>query len=1060
MKRLICIVLLGLVLIPLSPNLAFASEEPQVSTVRTVWEDACTLTSFHEDGKVNSTFFSFPKVIWNGSQWVDYIFASSDMSGGIGSVYVKFRPTHATIYDPNRTEVRIQDERWIAEWYDESVHRWRPDESSYDEISYTTNSFSICFIRTSTLRSGSVLKVSYILKKGAKLKYLIELTSATTRKYRIVWKLAGINGTRARSALATEDVTNTKIVRNTARTPTSWIQFLDNLNNTKVSLNWIDTFWFNKTTEKYETCFQGLEFSPDTFPDHVQASVWFGNFTLSEGETAYLDPTTDTFESEASLDGYIYKYAEDEYPPSQEIHVVTGNEYIIVGQIGIQDRPPYPYYQYRGYVSFYTFQIKSFAYDLSAKLKLKTHSDESDTDFVMKAMGGEQPIYEDSLTTDDWERGTTEITTWNTANYPGDDVYIDLTISPDQINKVGRTQFKLNSNREGIRPDGYEFVRFYSGDSPDNEPRLEVTYYIDTEPINGKNWYYRNVSGDNAVIILFGGYTYDPYDFVKIKCIDDSDEKTKEKIEFIDGLVANGFSVLSNKDNPVTYKGEYNWLKDAVLWLRNDEMYKNIYLFGFSAGGVAVAYEIQKSYAGIYISTAVIASAHVDWDEISSDEIFQSAHTAAATSVCTSFIAPEDDLSYTQMESYYDNMTVHKEWHRWNDGHDPFPRTCADCGKTVLDVAVDWYQHTHTLTISASSGGTTDPVPGNYEYDAGTSVEVTAIPDDGWNFDYWYLDGQPKSANPITVTMYSDRTLEAHFEEDIGGCPYVYTWNGTGYVLDNNVLGMSEVSNGSDVEDFYRLEQAMVPFYNGTHFSAYSLMLGEFENEHSYIDKVRLYAVDHDPNVNVAVTPDGEILTYSDPNTPISAIDNYGYDWVSSLLEPDDIYYRGFPEDYLLLDFGTLDVSEAAKLVLRANFEFKKDTCIHVQVLNETSEWTDAAVLRTRQHWSTIIVDLADYLPNPDGTLKIRLYFTGIHKIDYVGLDTTPQADVTTFQTSAVRAIHSTWGRVTLKLLLNDQVYAELVPGEQIELKFILPNNTEEARTFIIYIEGHYVTTP
>jgi hypothetical protein len=290
-----------------------------------------------------------------------------------------------------------------------------------------------------------------------------------------------------------------------------------------------------------------------------------------------------------------------------------------------------------------------------------------------------------------------------------------------------------------------------------------------------------------------------------------------------------------------------------------------------------------------------------------------------------------------------------------------------------------------------------------------------------------------------------------------GGCPYAYTWNGSAFVLDNNVLGMSEVSNGSDVEDFYRLEQTMSPFYTGKYFSAYSLMLGEFENEHSYIDNVRLIAVDHDPNVNVAVTPEGQILTYANPNSPVSAVDNYGCDWLPAMLEADDTYYRGFPEDYLLLDFGSLDVSQAAKLVLRANVEWKKELCIHVQVLNETGDWTDATALRTRYHWSTLIVDLDDYLPNPDGTLKIRLYFTGIHKIDYVGLDTTPQQDHTLQKAALIYAKHSENGCVTLKLLLNDQEYAELVPGEQITLKFILPN-TEKTRTFIIQIEGHYHT--
>ncbi len=266
---------------------------------------------------------------------------------------------------------------------------------------------------------------------------------------------------------------------------------------------------------------------------------------------------------------------------------------------------------------------------------------------------------------------------------------------------------------------------------------------------------------------------------------------------------------------------------------------------------------------------------------------------------------------------------------------------------------------------------------------------------------------------------------------------------------------MSEVSNGADVEDYYKLEQTLVPTYQGRWFSQYSLQISEFEHEHSYIDKVRLYAVDHDPNVNIALTPDGQILTYSNPNPPISAVDNYGYDWLPFVSAQDNVHYRGFPGDYLLLDFGSIDTSQAAKLVLRANVELKKDECIHVQVLNETNEWTDAAILRTRYHWSTIIVNLADHLPNPDGTLKMRLYFTGIHKIDYVGIDTTAQADITTIKTNAFSAIHSTHGDVTLKLLLNDQKYAELVPGEQIELKFILPN-TQKTRTFIIYTEGHY----
>lgn len=331
------------------------------------------------------------------------------------------------------------------------------------------------------------------------------------------------------------------------------------------------------------------------------------------------------------------------------------------------------------------------------------------------------------------------------------------------------------------------------------------------------------------------------------------------------------------------------------------------------------------------------------------------------------------------------------------------------------------------------------------------------IGDYAYTFQYWE---NGHTSNTRTLDIQSDKTITAYYSVEYvppppPGCPYVYTWNGTAYVLDNNILGASEVSNGTDVEDYYRLEQTFIPTFQCAWFSLYSMQISEFEHEHSYIDKVRLYAVDHDPNVNVAVTPEGQILTYANPNAPISALDNYGYDWLPFVSTPDNIYYRGSPGDYLLLDFGNIDVSQAAKLVLRANFELKKDECIHVQTLDETGEWTDAAVLRTRNHWSTIILDLADYFPNPDGTLKMRLYFTGIHKIDYIGLDTTPQANITITQTSAFLAVHSTQGDVTLKLLLNDQKYAELVPSEQITLKFILPN-TQKTRTFITYTEGHY----
>lgn len=817
MKRLICVTLMSMILLPLLPNFIFTSEA-HVSSVRTVWENAWTLTTFHEDGKVNSTFFTVPKVIWNGSQWVDYVFNSSDISGGIGSVYVKFRPTYATIYDPNRTEVRIQDERWVVEWYDESTNGWRSDESYYDEISYTANSSGICFIRKSRLYSGSILKVSYVLEKGARLKYFIELTSAAARTYRIVWKLEGINGNRARLATGVIDATSNKTICNTAaeRTTTSCIQFIDDFNNTKVSLNWIDTFWFNKTTGKYDTCFQGLEFSSASFPSHVQAKVLFGNFTLTKGETAYLDPTITTFGSEPPLDGYIYKYAAGEYPPSQETHVVTGNQYITVGQIGIPDRPPCPYYKYRGYVSFDTVSIPSLAYNISATLKLKTFS-RPDTDFTLKIIGGQQPIYDNSLDVDDWDAGNLPITTWNTANYSGDHIYVNLPISSDQINKVGKTQFRLVSNRdeENIEPDDREYIMFYSGNSTGNEPKLEVTYYVDTITLNGVTWFYRNVGSNKIAIVLFGALVGGGWSSLYIRSIECSDqygvEKTVDKILFLDGLIQNGFSILTAKNdqsNPpyYTYYDENSmWMQDAVLWLKN-QGYGHVFLFGHSGGGMVVAHEIQKDYATLF-SAATIAAAPVNLDNYTypggytvniTNAIFQSAHTAAKAKVCASFLAPVSDWWNTseQMSLYYNNMLVQKDWHNWCGGHGIFPDTCQDHpGETVSTAVLNWYNAPHPPSTPFMPSGPTsgyrnvwytyststiDPNGDNIRYEFswgdGTSNTVTG----------WYVSGATASASHYWST--SETYYVKVRAQDVYG-----PWSGWSPSLTVNIVDLEAI---------------------------------------------------------------------------------------------------------------------------------------------------------------------------------------------------------------------------------------------------------------------------
>jgi outer membrane protein assembly factor BamB len=68
------------------------------------------------------------------------------------------------------------------------------------------------------------------------------------------------------------------------------------------------------------------------------------------------------------------------------------------------------------------------------------------------------------------------------------------------------------------------------------------------------------------------------------------------------------------------------------------------------------------------------------------------------------------------------------------------------------------------LTITTTTGGTTNPAPGTYSYTNGSVVTVTATPSLGYILSHWELDGSNAgSSNPTAVTMDMNHTLNANY---------------------------------------------------------------------------------------------------------------------------------------------------------------------------------------------------------------------------------------------------------------------------------------------------------
>ena len=88
---------------------------------------------------------------------------------------------------------------------------------------------------------------------------------------------------------------------------------------------------------------------------------------------------------------------------------------------------------------------------------------------------------------------------------------------------------------------------------------------------------------------------------------------------------------------------------------------------------------------------------------------------------------------------------------------------------------------------------------------------------------------------------------------------------------------------------------------------------------------------------------------------------------------------------------------------------------IHIQILDSSGQWKEIATIIPRTYWATDIINLSNYLPNSKTELKIRLYFTASHKIDFIGLDISKQADIKIYKAQLILAKHSSEGLITSK---------------------------------------------
>jgi hypothetical protein len=284
-----------------------------------------------------------------------------------------------------------------------------------------------------------------------------------------------------------------------------------------------------------------------------------------------------------------------------------------------------------------------------------------------------------------------------------------------------------------------------------------------------------------------------------------------------------------------------------------------------------------------------------------------------------------------------------------------------------------------------------------------------------------------------------------------GGCPFVYTWNGETFVEDNNILPQSEEpeNNGQDVTDFYHLFTQPV-----IEDGRYKLALGEFEQEHTYLDHVRLMVIDHPRETFVTVDDSGAIVQFAKPAAFLDAqLDSEQV--FKQLYELDNVKVEVAENDSMSLWFSTDGSTYEQGLLLVGHIRREEQKRPVAGVVRTQGKENSVAFttfrLRRNPSFAWVLV------PVDTSMLQIDIDWKQNGEVDYTELSDQVAEPFTMQQAELVSAEHSVYGDVTEQLRIWDEGYAELSPGQWISLAFNAPQLTEGMeRSFVFVSRGRY----
>jgi tetratricopeptide (TPR) repeat protein len=212
-----------------------------------------------------------------------------------------------------------------------------------------------------------------------------------------------------------------------------------------------------------------------------------------------------------------------------------------------------------------------------------------------------------------------------------------------------------------------------------------------------------------------------------------------------------------------------------------------------------------------------------------------------------------------------------------------------------------------------------------------------------------------------------------------GSCPMIFTWNGARFQFVTDVLGVAPLGASSgdgqyfpvDHDEYVSIPGDMLQARDG----AYEIRMTEELREVSYIDQIKLQALDHPADTEIVTNekfksppfPEFRLYGWNHRTYPTSARDAHGTDVRAALLARDQRYPDAFQRDHAgVAELHTLDL----------NFAGAASAGKAVLVLNGWVDWADGStflaatqahrdlvfpylqVKDAQENWRTVIEDM------------------------------------------------------------------------------------------------------